>query len=211
VAGPASRGDVGHGPLRVPWERRFEPPEKSGECGDLVAGGQRRSGSRPVIRVASLSLGVTTSTFGQSSGHVDVHPRNKMFGSLPPEAFTPDDPGAAIHPDVAPRGGEIVVHKNRVSAFAGNNLQQILAAQDIDHLVLTGVAISGIVLSTVLQAVDLDYRVTVLSEACADPNPDLHRTLINDIFPRHGEVTTVVEWTKAPGSGPGRSDLAGGR
>jgi hypothetical protein len=22
-------------------------------------------------------------------GHVDVHPRNTMFGSLPPEAFTP--------------------------------------------------------------------------------------------------------------------------
>jgi nicotinamidase-related amidase len=40
-------------------------------------------------------------------GHVDAHPRNKIFGSLPPHAFTADDPGAAIHPAVAPLNGEI--------------------------------------------------------------------------------------------------------
>ncbi|MEN3264320.1 cysteine hydrolase [Pseudonocardia sp.] len=130
-------------------------------------------------------------------GHVDAHPRNKIFGSLPPHAFTADDPGAAIHPAVAPLDGEIVVHKNRVGAFTGNNLQQILAAQDIDHLVLAGIATSGIVLATVVQAVDLDYRVTVLSDACADPNPDLHHTIVRDIFPRRSDVTTVADWTKS--------------
>jgi hypothetical protein len=36
-----------------------------------------------------------------------------MFGALPPQAFTAADPGTAVHPDVAPRGGEIVVHKNQ--------------------------------------------------------------------------------------------------
>jgi nicotinamidase-related amidase len=146
-----------------------------------------RASEIPVIHVA-LQL---------RPDHVDVHPRNKMFGALPPQAYTSADPGAAIHPDVAPRGSEIVVHKNRVSAFAGNNLHQILAAQDIDHLVLAGVATSGIVLSTLLQAVDLDYRVTVLADACADPNPDLHDTLINDVYPRRGEVTTVDNWAQA--------------
>jgi nicotinamidase-related amidase len=141
----------------------------------------------PVIHVA-LQL---------RADHVDVHPRNKMFGALRPQAFTAADADSAIHPDVAPLGGEIVVHKNRVSAFAGNNLHQILAAQDIDHLVLAGVATSGIVLSTLLQAVDLDYRVTVLADACADPSPDLHHTLVNDVYPRRGEVTTVDDWAKA--------------
>ncbi|MFG3064717.1 cysteine hydrolase family protein [Streptomyces sp. NPDC048231] len=127
-------------------------------------------------------------------GHVDVHPRNKLFGSLPTHLFTADDHGAAIHPDVAPRGDEIVVHKNRVSAFAGNNLQQILAAQDIDHLVLAGIATGGIVLSTALQAADLDHRVTVLSDACADPDPDLHANLMTKVFNRRGDVLTTKEW-----------------
>jgi nicotinamidase-related amidase len=130
-------------------------------------------------------------------GHVDAHPRNKVFGSLPPDVFTADDPGAAIHPDVAPRGDEVVVHKNRVSAFAGNNLRQILAAQDIDHLVMAGIATGGVVLSTALEAADLDYRVTVLSDACADPDPDLHDTLVTKVFPRRGDVVTTSEWADA--------------
>jgi nicotinamidase-related amidase len=130
-------------------------------------------------------------------GHVDAHPRNKIFGSLPAHLFTADDPGAAIHPDVAPRGDEIVVHKNRVSAFAGNNLQQILNVQAIDHLVLAGIATSGIVLSTALQAADLDYRVTALSDACADRDPDLHNTLVTKVFNRRGDVMTTSEWAES--------------
>ncbi|MFJ8749160.1 cysteine hydrolase family protein [Streptomyces sp. NPDC102441] len=127
-------------------------------------------------------------------GHIDAHPRNRIFGALPVHLFTAEDPGAAIHPAVAPADGEIVVHKNRVSAFAGNNLQQILAAQDIDHLVLAGISTAGVVLSTALQAADLDHRVTVLSDACVDPDPALHDTLINEVLARRVDVTTVDAW-----------------
>ncbi|MFI5611144.1 cysteine hydrolase family protein [Amycolatopsis sp. NPDC051903] len=128
--------------------------------------------------------------------HVDAHSRNKIFGSLPAGVFTEDDPAGAIHPDVAPADGEIVVYKNRVSAFAGNNLQQILAAQDITKLVLAGIATSGVVLSTTLQAADLDYDVTVLADACVDPSPALHETLITDVFARRGRTTTIAEWAQ---------------
>jgi len=127
-------------------------------------------------------------------GHVDVSPRNKVFGSLPANAYTADDPDTAIHPAVAPLGDEIVVYKNRVSAFAGNNLRQILAAQDIGHLVLAGIATGGIVLSTALQAADLDFGVTTLSDACADPDPDLHAMLLSTVLRRRGDVATTKEW-----------------
>jgi nicotinamidase-related amidase len=143
-----------------------------------------RAAGIPVIHVA-LQL---------RRGHIDAHPRNKIFGALPSDLFTADDPGAAIHPEVAPVDGEIVVHKNRVSAFAGNNLQQLLATQDIGRLALAGLSTGGIVLSTALQAVDLDYGVTVLSDACADPNPALHDILIAEVLSRRGEVATVDEW-----------------
>jgi nicotinamidase-related amidase len=143
-----------------------------------------RAARVPVIHVA-LQL---------RPGHTDVHPRNRVFGSLPPDAYTATDPNTAIHPAIAPRDNEIIVYKNRVSAFAGNNLQQILAAQDITHLTLAGIATGGIVLSTALQAADLDYRVTTLSDACADPNPDLHHTLLTRVLARRGEVATTKEW-----------------
>ncbi|MBO0872083.1 MAG: cysteine hydrolase [Pseudonocardia sp.] len=150
-----------------------------------------RAARVPVIHVAFRLL----------PGHVDAHPRNKFFGTLPSGAFTEDDPGAAIHPDVAPLGDEIVMHKNRVSAFSGNNLQQILAVQGIDDLVLAGIATGGVVLSTVLRGADLDYRITVLSDACADPSPNLHDTLTNQVFPRRGEVIATADWANSLGVG----------
>ncbi|OKK12928.1 isochorismatase [Streptomyces sp. CB02488] len=149
--------------------------------------GTARAAGVPVIHV----------TLRLRPGHTDAHPRNKTFGSLAPHLFTADDPGAAIHPDAAPAEGELIVHKNRVSAFAGNNLQQILAVQDIGHLVLAGVSTGGVVLSTALQAADLDYRVTVLSDACADPDPALHHTLVNDLLARRCETATVAQWALA--------------
>ncbi|MFJ4915101.1 cysteine hydrolase family protein [Streptomyces sp. NPDC088726] len=153
----------------------------------VCALGTARAAGVPVIHV----------TLRLRPGRADAHPRNKTFGSLAPHLFTADDPGAAIHPDAAPAEGETVVHKNRVSAFAGNNLQQILAVQDIGHLVLAGVSTGGVVLSTALQAADLDYRVTVLSDACADPDPALHHTLVNDLLARRCETATVAQWAHA--------------
>jgi nicotinamidase-related amidase len=44
--------------------------------------------------------------------------------------------------------GEIVVTKKRVSAFAGSDLAQIFRGYDVDHLVVAGITISGVVLST---------------------------------------------------------------
>lgn len=134
---------------------------------------------------------------GFRPGHPEVHPRNKTFSALPSDMFTDDDPAGAIHPDVAPVPGEIVVTKNRVSAFAGNDLRQILAAQGIGHLVLAGIATGGVVLATVVTAADEDYRLTVLEDACADPDPRTHRFHMERTFPRRGEVIDVDSWGKS--------------
>src|ERR1700758_2417878 len=67
-----------------------------------------------------------------------------------------------IHPDVAPLENELVAVKRRVSAFTGSDLEVILRAKNIKHLILTGIATSGVVLSTTREASDKDYQITVL-------------------------------------------------
>ncbi|MEV5754196.1 isochorismatase family cysteine hydrolase [Actinoallomurus sp. NPDC052308] len=134
---------------------------------------------------------------GFRSGHPETTDRNKAFGALPPGAFTAEDPGAAIHPDVEPRPEEVVITKRRVSAFAGSDLELVLRARGIDHLILTGIATSGVVLSTLRQAADLDYRLTVLADGCVDPDPEVHRVLTEKVFPRQADVVTVDEWASA--------------
>jgi nicotinamidase-related amidase len=92
-----------------------------------------------------------------------------------------------------------VITKKRVSAFAGSDLDLVLRSGGIEHLVLTGVATSGVVLSTLRQAADLDFRITVLADGCADSDEEVHRVLTEKVFPRQAEVLTIDEWTRSLG------------
>jgi nicotinamidase-related amidase len=71
-----------------------------------------------------------------------------------------------------------------------------------DHLVLAGVATSGVVLSTVRLAADLDYRLTVLADCCWDRDPDLHRILLERVFPAQADVLNAADWSPSPASPP---------
>ncbi|HEY8745038.1 MAG TPA: isochorismatase family protein, partial [Chloroflexota bacterium] len=82
----------------------------------------------------------------------------------------------------------------RVSAFAGSDLDLILRAGTIDTMVLCGIATSGVVLSTLRQAADLDYRLVVLADGCLDSDAEVHRVLMEKIFPRQADVLTVEQW-----------------
>jgi nicotinamidase-related amidase len=101
------------------------------------------------------------------------------------------------------------VTKRRVSAFTGSDLAVVLRALGAGTLVLAGIATSGVVLSTVREAADLDFRLTVLSDGCLDADPEVHRVLTEKVFPRQADVCTIAEWTArttsggpATGSGP---------
>jgi nicotinamidase-related amidase len=138
---------------------------------------------------------------GFRAGYPEVSSRNKAFTGLRDAAGGLDDPEAtSIHPAVAPRDHEVVVTKRRVSAFAGSDLDVVLRAAGIEALVLCGVATSGVVLSTLRAAADLDFRLTVLRDACADRDEEVHRVLTEKVFPRQADVLDVAAWTAAVGA-----------
>src|SRR5437764_9541175 len=96
-----------------------------------------------------------------------MSPRNRFVGAT----GMVTDPaqiaaGMQFVDEVAPREGEPVVHKPRISAFYGSELTTMLAARDIDTLVLTGVATNFVVESSARYAADADYRVIVLEDCC---------------------------------------------
>ena len=84
--------------------------------------------------------------------------------------------------------------KRRVGAFSGSDLEVVLRSQGVNSLVLTGIATSGVVLSTLRAAADMDFEITVLSDCCADADPIVHDVLMTKVFPRQAEVLTVDEW-----------------
>lgn len=100
-----------------------------------------------------------------------------------------------IHEAIAPQPEDVVTTKKRVSAFTGSDLELVLRSRGITHLILTGIATSGIVLSTFCEAADKDYSLTVLSDACADGDEEMHRVLTTKYFPRQADVVSVDEWS----------------
>jgi nicotinamidase-related amidase len=90
--------------------------------------------------------------------------------------------------------GEVVVTKKRVSAFAGSDLELVLRAHEVTDLVLAGIATSGVVLSTVREAADRDYAITVLADLCLDGDDEVHRVLTEKVFPRQADVINSSDW-----------------
>jgi len=130
-------------------------------------------------------------------GGPEISTKNKGFSVLGKDMWTPEFAEAwkQIHPDVAPLASEVIIDKRRVSAFAGSDLEVILRAYGIEHMVLTGFATSGVVLSTLREAADKDYQITVLHDCCGDRDEEVHRVLTTKVFTRQAEVLGVEEWT----------------
>jgi nicotinamidase-related amidase len=120
---------------------------------------------------------------------------NKSFFTLAATAaaYEPDATSTQVIGELAPAEGEIVVRKRRVGAFSTTDLGEQLTARGVDTLLLTGISTSGVVLSTVRDAADHDYRLVVVSDCCNDPRLQVHDVLINDVFPRQADVVTAEE------------------
>jgi nicotinamidase-related amidase len=102
--------------------------------------------------------------------------------------------GARLHAKLGPHQGEIDVVSKRASAFKGSDLTSLLATLGIRELVIGGIGTSGTVLATVLEGADFSYGMTVLSDACADPDTDIHETLLERVLPVRSQIRTVSEW-----------------
>ena len=106
-----------------------------------------------------------------------------------------DAPNTQVHDSLGPQPHDITVRKTRVGAFTTTDLEQQLRDRAVTTLILAGINTSGVVLSTVREAMDRDYRIVVLNDASADPDPDTHAFLVNKIFSR---FTTVIDVNELP-------------
>ncbi|MEU0502398.1 isochorismatase family cysteine hydrolase [Nocardia sp. NPDC005998] len=164
--------------------------------------------ARPVVPIlaaaipAARSLGVRIIYLRAAlrANGSDVHPNNTLFQQFHEmgTVFHENSDETHINEQFEIYDTDIIVLKRRTSGFAATDLDLILRSNDIDHLVLCGVATSAVVAATVYAASDLDYRISVLSDACADQDPDVHEFLTRGVFPGRGvQVLTTDDWLAA--------------
>jgi nicotinamidase-related amidase len=141
------------------------------------------------VLVAYVRVAFDDADYDSVPPHSRFAPILKAVG----KGFHSDSPATAVHDDIAPQAGDIVVRKTRIGAFSTTDLDRQLKDRGIVTLFLAGISTSGVVLSTVRDAADRDYHVIVVADACADPKPEVHEFLIGAMFPAQALVLELAD------------------
>lgn len=89
--------------------------------------------------------------------------------------------GAAIPDEIAPKGGDIRVEKQRFSAFFATDLDLILRGLGARNVFIAGTQYPNCIRSTAVDAMSLNYNVTVVTDCCSAATPEVAAANIYDI------------------------------
>ena len=102
-------------------------------------------------------------------------------------------PLAKIDPRVAPLAGELVINKGVPSAFFDSPLRDILRTAGVDSVVVVGFTTSGCVRATAVDALQANFRLLVVREACGDRDRAAHDANLRDLDLKYGDVVSLDE------------------
>lgn len=94
---------------------------------------------------------------------------------------------------VAPEPDEIIVNKHKYSAFINTKLDSVLRAHKIETLLIAGVSTNVCVESTARDGFMLDYRIILLSDACASYSSQAHEMTLRNISQYFGTIASVKD------------------
>jgi nicotinamidase-related amidase len=103
--------------------------------------------------------------------------------------ITPDF--AELISELEQQPGDLVVSKQRVGAFIGTSLNDLLRSRGVTQVFLTGVATGSGVEATARSAYDHGYNVVLVVDAMTDRNSEAHRHSVEINFPKLGETDTT--------------------
>lgn len=89
--------------------------------------------------------------------------------------------GTAFHDKLAHERTDTIITKHRVNAFYNTDLEVLLRAQQVDTLVICGVATNMAVEHTARDAHDRDYRVVILTDACEAASDEVNQATFTSL------------------------------
>lgn len=101
--------------------------------------------------------------------------------------------------EITPQSQDIVVLKQKPSAFFGTNLLGHLVLLGCDSIVITGTSTSGCVRATVIDAFSNNFRVSVVEDACFDRAQASHAINLCDMQAKYADVlpsTAVLDYVR---------------
>jgi ureidoacrylate peracid hydrolase len=102
--------------------------------------------------------------------------------------------------ELKPQPGDIQLHKTRYSGFFNSQLDSVLRARGIRHLVFTGIATNVCVESTLRDGFFLEYFGVVLEDATHQAGPEfVQKAAIYNVETFFGWVSSVADFKGAFG------------
>lgn len=139
------------------------------------------------IKIAHVKVGF-------SSNYIECSKRSAMFGKAQEYGVLELDTWATeFHPVMDVEDHDIVITKHRVSALYGTDLEVILRANDVEHVVICGVSTSFVVESTVRDLHDRDYSATVIADACNASSEEAHIASLKNME-RIAKISSVEDF-----------------
>lgn len=121
---------------------------------------------------------------------------------LTPERFTArcaalaeDATGSALWPELDIHDRDLIVGKTRYSAFiqGASDLDGILRARGVEAVLVAGTMTNACCESTARDAMMLNYRTTMIHDACASLRDDEHGAALVNFYLFFGDVTDAAE------------------
>ena len=109
-----------------------------------------------------------------------------------PRTAAVQDPNAIVR-EIAPGPKDVLIEKQKPSAFYGTPLQSYLTLLGCDSLLVTGATTSGCVRASVLDAFSANYRVAVVEDACFDRSQASHAVSLCDIHAKYADIVQSAE------------------
>jgi maleamate amidohydrolase len=94
---------------------------------------------------------------------------------------------------LAPQAGELVIRKTQASAFFGTHLAGKLIAAGVDSLVVAGCTTSGCIRASVIDAMSMNYRVTVAVDCVGDRAIEPHNANLFDMGQKYADLLAAGE------------------
>jgi len=116
--------------------------------------------------------------------------KNVRSGERPKETNLPGD---EIMPQIAPGPKDLLIRKQKPSAFFGTPLQSYLTLLQCDSVIVAGTATSGCVRATVTDAFSHNYRVTLVEDAVFERSEASHAVSLCDMNAKYADVVPSAE------------------
>jgi len=103
------------------------------------------------------------------------------------------DKGNHIVAEIAPQHGDVVVRKQKPSAFFGTPLISMLNEVHADCVLVTGTTTSGCVRASVIDAFSYNLKVSVIEECVFDRGQASHKINLFDMAMKYADVISLKE------------------